>query len=507
LLEDSSATIIFVIITGWGRFFYLIILILETVFRILKKQWQQPGGYKQLFTIAVPLILSTGAWSIQHFVDRMFLTWYSPDAIAAALPASVLNFTTVSLFIGISGYISTFVAQYYGAQQYERIGPVVWQGLYIAFIGGIFHLGLIYMATPIFKFINHAPAVRDYEIVYFKILCLGAFPAIAGSGFSGFFAGRGKTWYLMVVNTASTGVNIILDYLLIFGNFGFPEMGMQGAGWATVISICFSCSCYLLLICLPKQNRYFYNLRALRYYPHLCQRIIRFGLPNGVQFFLDTAGFSIFILLVGKLGTAALAASNIALNINNLVFLPMIGLGMSVSILVGQYLGQNRPDLASRATHTGFRMTFIYMLPFALLYFFYPDIFINLYAAHANSETFDVIQELTAFLLKFVALYSIFDTMNIIFAAAIKGAGDTRFVMQFLLGLSLILLIIPTYLTVMVFQLGLTAAWVIVTVYIATLGVGFWARFRTGKWRSMRVIEPAEPTLPTTFAETPTPDI
>ncbi len=159
---------------------------------MIKARWSQPGGCQDLLIIAIPLILSTGAWSTQHFIDRMFLTWYSPDAIAAALPASVLNFTTVSLFIGISGYINTFVTQYYGAQQYKWIGPVVWQGIFIALIGGIVHLGFIFIAEPIFNFIDHAPAVRNYEIVYFQILCLGALPAIAGSGFSGFFAGREK---------------------------------------------------------------------------------------------------------------------------------------------------------------------------------------------------------------------------------------------------------------------------------------------------------------------------
>ncbi len=97
--------------------------------------------------------------------------------------------------------------------------------------------------------------------------------------------------------------------------------------------------------------------------------------------------------------------------------------------------------------------------------------------------------------------------MNIIFAGAIKGAGDTRSVMRMLLLLSLFLLIIPTYLAIMVFPLGITVAWMIVTFYIAILGVGFFWRFRTGKWKSMRVIETAEPTLPTTFAETPTPDV
>ena len=89
------------------------------------------GGYRQILLIAFPLILSTGSWSLQHFVDRMFLAWYSPAALAASTPAGILNYTLMSLFIGTAGYVSTFVAQYIGAGRDERIGPTVWQGLYV----------------------------------------------------------------------------------------------------------------------------------------------------------------------------------------------------------------------------------------------------------------------------------------------------------------------------------------------------------------------------------------
>ncbi|MCK4297145.1 MAG: MATE family efflux transporter, partial [Candidatus Marinimicrobia bacterium] len=103
----------------------------------MSNRWYRKGGFKDLLKIAIPLILSTGAWSIQHFVDRMFLTWYSPEAIAAAMPSGMLNFTIMSLFIGTASYVNTFVAQYYGSKKYKNVGPIVWQGIYIAIIGGL----------------------------------------------------------------------------------------------------------------------------------------------------------------------------------------------------------------------------------------------------------------------------------------------------------------------------------------------------------------------------------
>ena len=91
-------------------------------------RWRREGGYREVLKIASPLILSMGSWSIMHFVDRMFLTWYNREALAAALPAGVLNFAIGALFLGTAGYVNTFVAQYEGAERPERVGSAVWQG-------------------------------------------------------------------------------------------------------------------------------------------------------------------------------------------------------------------------------------------------------------------------------------------------------------------------------------------------------------------------------------------
>ena len=107
-------------------------MFLKPIIRKLQHRWNCESGYREVLVLAIPLILSTRAWTIQHFVDRMFLTWYSPEAIAAAMPAGILNFTVMSFFIGTAGYVSTFVAQYYGAKRYENIGPSIWQGMYLS---------------------------------------------------------------------------------------------------------------------------------------------------------------------------------------------------------------------------------------------------------------------------------------------------------------------------------------------------------------------------------------
>jgi len=477
------------------------------VWKYFLRQWSADGGLREVLNVAIPLVLSTGAWSVQHFVDRMFLSWYSPEAIAAAMPAGILIFTFMSFFIGVASYVNTFIAQYHGAGMDEKVGPCLWQGMYVAFFGGVIILFLIPLAGPIFGFIGHEKGVSVYEKEYFEYLCLGAYPVIASSALSGFFSGRGRTWPVMWVNTASTAVNLGLDYILIFGHWGMPEMGIKGAAIATVVSGFFSLASYLVLIAAPVYNKRFHTLKGWRPDSDLLAGLLRYGIPSGVQFFLDMAGFTAFILLMGRLGTINLAATNIAFNINTLAFMPMIGFGIAISVLVGQYLGKDRPDLAQKSVYSGFVMTFGYMFTVAALYVIVPDIFVMPFAANADPARFDEIYRLTVMLLKFVALYSIFDTMNIIFASAIKGAGDTRFVMNIIVTGSFFVLVIPTYIAIELLGCGLMAGWTIASVYVIIMGVIFYMRFAGGKWKQMRVIERPNPVICTERPECPVIDL
>jgi MATE family multidrug resistance protein len=337
--------------------------------------------------------------------------------------------------------------------------------------------------------VGHEKLVQYYEVEYFRILCLGGGPYVASYALSGFYSGRGKTWPVMWVNIIATVVNLILDYALIFGHWGFPEMGIKGAGIATVIAGVFSFFVFLALISTGEHNQTYHTIKGWRPEKELFVRLLRFGVPSGVQFFLEMASFTTFILLVGRLGTASLAASNIAFNINTLAFMPMIGCGIAISMLVGQYLGANKPDLAQTSVYSGFYLTFVYMTSIAAAYVLLPDVFVAPFALKADSQRFPEIYSYSVVLLRFVAVYSIFDTLNIIFTSAIKGAGDTRFVMFMSVFLSIFVLVIPTYLAIVVFQYGLMVSWVLATIYIIVLGITFYLRFIGGKWKNMRVIE------------------
>jgi MATE family multidrug resistance protein len=422
-------------------------------------------------------------------VDRMFLAWYSSEAIAATMPAGVINYTIINLFIGTAAYVSTFVAQYWGAGLHDRIGPIVWQGFYIAIFAGVVHLLFIPGAGPFFRMIGHTPEVQELEIIYFQIICLGSGFVVANAVFAGFFTGLGKTMPVMVVGILGNIFNMVLNYFLIFGNWFFPELGVSGAAIATVASNVLSFLVFSFLFFGHIDTKRYRLLSGWKFDISLLLRLLRFGLPSGVQFFLGMIGFALFILLVGRLGTVELAATSITFNINMLGFMPMTGLGMAVMILVGQYQGKRQPDLSERSVYSGFYLANIYMISIALAYVLIPGIFLWPFSVKADAVSFRQIEMLVIVLLRFVAVYSVFDGMNIIFASGVKGAGDTRFVMVMMLVFSIFGLTIPTYVALVVLNLSLYVAWMIITIYIIILSFAFLFRFLGGKWKKMLVIE------------------
>jgi multidrug resistance protein, MATE family len=457
------------------------------MFKWIKKRYYSKNGYKELLKIAFPLILSSASWSLIQFIDRMFLAWYSEDAIAASMPAGILNFTLMSLFIGTAGYASTFVAQYHGAGRNKEIGIYIWQGIYVSLIGAVFLSLCIPLSPCIFSLFGHGKIISGQETLFFQGLCIGAFPAIANSALSSFYSGIGKTFPVLFINLLIALLNIVLDYLLIFGNFGFPRWGIFGAGFASSISTFIGMFVYIAILFRPSREKIYGIFSQFRFKRHAFFRLVRFGVPSGFQLFMDVAGFTAFIFIVGNLGREALAASNIALSINTLAFMPMVGMGIAVSVLVGQNIGKNNIPAAEKVTFSGYHIAVAYMGLIAILYMFFPGIFLTPFLQNEKSSA-DIIR-MGAILLKFVAVYSLFDAFGVIFGSVLKGAGDTRFIMIANIIISLAVMVVPAYLIVFVLHLNVYYTWIAATAYVIILALTFFIRYQTGRWKSMRVIE------------------
>jgi MATE family multidrug resistance protein len=366
----------------------------------------------------------------------------------------------------------------------------MWQGIYFSAAAGALIALLSPLAGPAFDLARHDPLLRRYEVAYARTLMLGAFPVILMATLSTFFAGRGETRVVLHVNVLATLVNLVLDYVMIFGKAGFPELGVTGAALGTVLSQVAGAAVYLALM-LQRRHRVAYRtLAAWRPEPWLVVRLVRFGMPTGLQYSLELAAFALFMVIVGRIGTLELAASGIAFNLNMIVFFPMVGLGVAVSSLVGRYLGAEQPELAERVVASALGMSLVYMTLCGLLYVFGAPLLLAPYAAGADPATFPTIGAIASVLLRFVALYSIFDMLNLIHAAGLRGAGDTVYPMLLTLVLAFVAMLLPAWVGCLGFGMGVYFAWSMASLYVFLLGLLMRRRFRAGHWKGMRVIEP-----------------
>jgi MATE family multidrug resistance protein len=328
------------------------------------------------------------------------------------------------------------------------------------------------------------------ELEYFQIICLCGPGLLISEASKTFYSGRGQTWVVMIVDAAIAIFELVLNYIWIFGYWGFPAMGLAGAAWSTVVGTCLKAVVYVALPLQREHRARFGTIAGMRYDPELVRRIIYFGWPSGFQMLLDVTGFTVFIFMLGGLGEVAKQATSLAFSVSSLAFMPIYGLHIAVSIMVGERLGENRDDLAERATITTLQMSWLYMAVISLLYAFVPDIFLVGFFPEGltNSAGQVAVRELTATLLLFVAGYNLLDATQMIYIGALKGAGDTRFLLRVSLVLS-ILLASFSYLSVEVWNLDVYGCWTLIVFWCLIAAATYFVRFQQGKWREMRVIE------------------
>lgn len=457
--------------------------------RRLSGAWNAPCGPRDVLLIAAPLMIAHSSWALTWFVDRMFLMWYSAEAMAAAMPAGMVHWTLVGLPYGIGMFVNTFVAQYCGAAREREVGRIVAQGMWLGILCVPLYLLVNFPAPYLFQWAGHEPSLLQLELDYFRWLNLGAGAMVIAAAQGAFFSGQGKTGVLMVVHIGGNLVNIFFDYALVFGAWGFPEMGAAGAALATAISHWFNVLLFGVLMAAPANRTRFGVTAWPRFESAMFRRLLVFGLPSALPMLIENAGFAVLMMMIAALGANAAAATTLAFNVNAAAFAPMFGIGTAAGVIVGNCLGADKPELAARGVWNAIGIGLIYSGLFALGYWLIPDAFLGLHKLHADPEEFAAVRELTVVLLRFVAAYCLFDAAQMILQGGLRGAGDTTFILIaatisacFFIGLGWVLQ--------RAWGPDLMRWWWVMTFWIAALSFLYGLRFLQGRWKSMRVIEP-----------------
>jgi len=451
------------------------------------------NSYRDVLRVSMPLVVSMTTTVVMTFTDRVFLANYSIDAIAAALPAGITAFVFLSFFADTAGYCNVFVAQYTGSGALPKVGSALWQAIYFALAAWLVMVGLSFIGGPLFRLVDHPVEVQQLEGTYFRVLCIGSGIHILGMSFSSFFTGRGVTRPVMIIYIIAMFLNVPLDYALINGIWIFPELGMLGAAIATVFSWTTATVMLGIFVFTRENDQVFKVFKNRNFNADLFRRLMRYGVPSSLQFSMDVFAFVFFVLMVGRIGKVELAITNIGIALDSVSFRPLVGFALGASTLVGQALGRNRPAEAVAAARATMVIVASYIFVLVLLYVLVPLPLLELFRpGDISPADFAAIKDSGVVVLRFVAAYLLLDAVYMISTAVLKGAGDTRFIMWSMGVASFFGMILPVYIGIEIFGMGLYYAWGCTVFFLCQLAaLAFW-RFSQGKWKTMRVIEQSE---------------
>ncbi|MCC9640777.1 MATE family efflux transporter [Rhodopirellula sp. JC740] len=462
---------------------------------------------KEVLRVAIPLMVSTGMFSLVLFVDRTLLLWHEPSQMGAAMAAGNLFWVSVCVFVGIASMTSAIVSQYIGAAQPKRVGQLLWQSVWFALATIPLFILIGEFAESLFRWTDQPEHLIPMQAVYFRILMWGGAGEVLQTALSGFYSGTHRTRTIMLVSLASGCLNLVLDVVLIFG-LGSPspetgqrflELGIAGAAIASTLSFWFKAVCYAVLLMKPTERERYGIFRGIRLNRRMMKRLIYFGLPAGLMYVTEAGGFSVIVLQIGRLGDVPLQATTMAINFNMIAFIPLVGMSIAASVLVGQHLIRSGPGNAIRCVVAALLVGWGYSFVWAIAYVFTPGGLIALYSLSPTGVDSEAAFAIAETLLGFVALYVILDATQLILAGALRGAGDTWFVLTAGLTVSVGAVIIGVWWQPSTgrFQdpgaapAALNALdwwWWVITGWICTLAAVMAGRFAQGKWQRMRMV-------------------
>ena len=440
----------------------------------------------ELLRLSLPMVISQGAFAVMIFTDRYFMSQIEPVQMAAAMGGGVASFFSISLFIGLLSYANALVAQYFGAGEEAKCSRVVTQGLIITLLSMPLLLVITLLVGKLFAAMGHEPRQVELESIYYNLLMISCFLPLSKLCIASYFSGIGRTKVVMICDVLGMMMNVPLSYILIFGKFGLPAMGIAGAAIGTIISGAFALILFLLFYFQKGNRNRFKVLDSFKFDKPIMGRYIKLGLPSGLEMFLNVAAFNLFLLMFQSYGIPEAAAATIVFNWDILAFVPMLGLNIGVISLIGRFVGANDMGKTNQVIVSGFLVSLGYtgILAFIFVVYRIPlvDIFIS------PGKDYGAIMELTSFMMIGLATYVMADAVRLVASAVLRGAGDTRWLMISSATMYWTMLL-AQYLIIRVFEYGPKASWLAFVTMIFSITLICLIRLYGGKWRDPKVLQ------------------
>jgi len=436
---------------------------------------------KRVWQLAWPAMVELLLSTLFSMVDMIMVGRISYQALTAVGLTNHPTMLALAVFQALNVGSTALVARFIGSGDIKNAKATVRQSLVLVTILGVVVSIAGYLLSPaIITFMRAEPDVYPMSVTYLQIVSLGWLFTTISLNVGAILRGSGDTMTPMRYNLLSNLLNVFGNYVLIFGKFGFPAMGVAGAALST--TLCRGVAAFLALRAIFNKNKIIgVSLKDdYRIDKNLLERLISIGLPSAMEQFLLRLGQVFFSRAVAGLGTAVYAAHQTAVNISSLTFTPGQAFGMAATTMVGQSLGAKHPDVAEKAGLAARRMGLIIALAIAIVLFFFGYDVALLYTDEPE------VARAAANALKILAIMQPMQSTQFILAGALRGAGDTRWPLySTAIGIWGIRVVLVHVFIAM--GMGLMGAWVAQLCDQAFRAVFIYSRYKSGAWKHTRV--------------------
>jgi MATE family multidrug resistance protein len=375
--------------------------------------------------------------------------------------------------------INTFVSQSLGRGNKRDCSGYCWQAIYMGLAYAAAVVAIMWpLATRIFEAMGQPSEVVGFEVVYFRIMLYAQFPVILIWASSQFFMGIHRPIVTMYAALCGQIVNLVGNYLLIFGKFGFPQLGIAGAGWGTFIGVVVAAAVRMSVFLTGKTNETYDGRKNLRIDFGKMASIVRFGFPTGFGLMVNIALWGLILFgLVGRFGKEQLAATSAVWSCIRVSFMPVLGIGTALTAAVGKAIGRGRKDLASKQAAVCLRVALAYMGFVGLCFFLFRNELMQFWSAD------DKVVEIGVQLLVCAAIFQIFDAVLIVYGDALRGAGDTLWLAIIEASGAVVMSGLGGFCMVKFFpEIGALGPWMAAIAKIVFGAVANFWRFKSGRW-------------------------
>ncbi|HIK53708.1 MAG TPA: MATE family efflux transporter [Synechococcales cyanobacterium M55_K2018_004] len=380
---------------------------------------------KACLKLAVPLAGAQLVQAATSFVDTMMMGWLGSQTIAAGgLGATSFAALLLSSSAMVSA-VSPLSAQAFGAGDAQAAGQAVRQGLWLALLLSLPIMLLLWHGGTVLQHLGQSVETATLAEQYLRAIATGFFPGLGFAALRSFVAALSRTRPIILVIAGGTLLNMIGNYVLMFGKLGFPALGLAGIGYASSFSLwCMLLTLGLYLLSQPNLRQYQIFRRLYQFEGRMFWTLVKLGVPLGVLAVMETGLFTVTTYLMGQLGTTALAAHQIAIQVASLTFMVPLGISLATTVRVGQLVGRKSLPQARMSGFVGIGLGGLAMLGLGLVIWVIPEPIVGIFLDLKSAENTDVIQ-LAVQLLKVAALFQLFDGIQVCAVGALHGIKDT----------------------------------------------------------------------------------